>query len=67
MLDRFNQTLNFAADPPEGGGGTKAAVGGAPVQSDSATEDPTPADPPDGSGGTGTSSTTPSNSTTTAE
>ena len=64
MSDKFNQVLNFAADPPDGGGGTKITpIGGsgATVQEEDSTADaPPPADPPDGSGGTG--STAPSNS-----
>ena len=60
MFDKFNQILSFAADPPDGSGGTKAAVG-APLLEDTTNPDPPPpADPPDGSGGTGP--TTPSTS-----
>jgi len=58
MSDIFKQILGFAADPPEGGGGgTKAAIGGAQVESEATTDGTAPSDPPEGTGG-GTGSTT---------
>lgn len=67
MFDKFFQTLSFAADPPEGSGGTKTKIGSGFVTGDSAASDPPvlPADPPEGTGGTETTSTT--DGSTTAE
>ena len=59
MFDKFFQTLSFAADPPEGSGGTKTKIGGSGfVTGDAVSSDPPvlPADPPEGSGGGGTES-----------
>lgn len=64
MFDKFFQTLSFAADPPEGGGGTKK-VSGSGFTADSASE-PVPVDPPEGAGGTETNSSS-SDSSTVAE
>jgi hypothetical protein len=54
MFDKFFQTLSFAADPPEGSGGTKTKIGTGFVTGDAAASDPPvlPADPPEGTGGT---------------
>lgn len=61
MSDIFNQMLSFAADPPEGGGGTKSTPSGGGLQADAATEDPpAPTDPPENGGGTGSGTTDPS-------
>ena len=59
MFDKSFQTLSFAADPPEGSGGTKTKIGTGFVTGDSAASDPPvlPADPPEGTGGTETNST----------
>jgi hypothetical protein len=49
MSETDNEALPLAADVPDGGGGTKSALG-----ADSTTpQKPVPADPPDGGGGTG--------------
>jgi hypothetical protein len=67
MFDKSFQTLSFAADPPEGSGGTKTKVGTGFVTGDSTASEPPvlPADPPEGTGGTETTSTT--DGSTTAE
>jgi len=65
MFDKFNQTLSFAADPPEGGGGTKTGLGGSGISSGSTTEETAQVDPPESDGGTDTSSTTSASSTST--
>ena len=61
MSDTFKHLLSFAADPPEGGGGTKTTpIGGGQTLADVATEDPAPTDPPEnGGGGTDPGSTDP--------
>jgi len=66
MFDKFIQTLSFAADPPEGGGGTKTGIGGAGISAPSTTDETAQVDPPesDGGGGTETSSTSASSTST---
>jgi hypothetical protein len=61
MSDTFKHLLSFAADPPEGGGGTKTTpIGSGQTLADVSTEDPAPTDPPEnGGGGTESDSTDP--------
>ena len=62
MFDKFNQTLSFAADPPEGGGGTKTGLGGSGLVADLNTDETAPIDPPENTGG-GTSADASASST----
>ena len=64
MFDKFFSTLSFAADPPEGGGGT-TKISGSGFTSESSATEPVPVDPPESGGGTETSSS--SDSSTPAE
>jgi hypothetical protein len=64
MFDKFIPTLSFAADPPEGGGGTKTKLSGSAFTADSTTE-PVPVDPPE-SGGGGTETSSPSSDSSTS-
>ena len=66
MFDKFNPTLSFAADPPEGGGGTKTGLGSGAI-SDLNTDPAPQADPPESGGGTESSTTSSASSTTTDE
>lgn len=64
MFDKFNTILSFAADPPEGGGGTKGKIGGSGVISDLNADPPVPVDPPEGGGGTDADETSGSSTAT---